>query len=105
MTDSNRSQLEDSLDRFVRSELTAAESRELAKKSLDDPGLFEDLTCSALAKAALANPSVREQLKQTALGVQALRFPHRARIWIASAAAAALAVVSLYYSRSPLRQE
>ncbi|HWC97845.1 MAG TPA: hypothetical protein VG456_13870 [Candidatus Sulfopaludibacter sp.] len=42
------------LDRYAHGELTPAESRELARRSLEDPELFEELTAIALAKAAVA---------------------------------------------------
>lgn len=92
MPDSNRPHLEDRIDRYVRGELTAAEARELAQKSLDDPELFENLTFSALAKAAIADPSV----------AKVVRFPRRARIFAAAGAiaAAAIVAVSLYSLRS-----
>jgi len=50
---------EEQLDLFARGELPATESRELAQKSLDDPDLFEDLTCASLARTALAKPGRR----------------------------------------------
>lgn len=104
MTDSIRP--EDSIDRYVRRELTAAEARELAQKSLGDPELFEDLTFSALAKAALSARSVGEQSPQPAPGARVVRFPRKARMFVVgAAAAAAIALVSLYSVRlSLLRQ-
>jgi tetratricopeptide (TPR) repeat protein len=88
MTDSTGQQL----DRYVRGDLTAAEARELARKSLDDPDLFEDLTASALAAAALSAPSATGQLEQPKI----VRFPRLARFVIAGAAAAAIVLVLLY---------
>jgi len=44
---------EDQLHRFARGELSAKESRELVQKGLDDPDLFEELTCTSLARTAL----------------------------------------------------
>ena len=86
----------------MRGELTAAESRELALKSLDDPELFEELTSSAVTKAALSAPSVQTQLKQADSETKIIRFPRRARAFIgAAAAAAAVIFISLYSLRSP----
>ena len=59
MSDSTRPPLEDQIDRYARRELSAAEARELAQRSLDDSELFEDLTFTALANAALSAPSVQ----------------------------------------------
>ncbi len=105
MTDPTRQHLEDLIDRYVRSELTAAEARELAQKSLDDSELFEELTFSAVSKATLADRSLRERL-ETAPGAKVVRFPLKARIFVAgAAAAAAILLVLLYSSRlSLLRQ-
>ncbi len=81
------SRLEDQLDRHARGELTAAEARELAQKSLDDPELFDDLTYSALAKKAISEH----------------RFPRKTRfVAMIAAAAAVVALVSLYSMRSLL---
>jgi hypothetical protein len=106
MSDSTKPHLEDQIDRFVRNELTPAEARELAQKSLDEPGLFEDLTFSALANAALADPSVAEQLKAPDAGAKVVRFPRKARVSVSAvAAAAAVVVVSLYSLRSSFLRE
>jgi hypothetical protein len=95
MTDSTGQQI----DRYVRGDLTAAEARELAQKSLDDSDLFEDLTASSLVAAALSDPAARDQLEQPKI----VRFPWRARFVVAGAAAAAIVLVSLYLMRpSPL---
>ena len=93
MSDSTRPNPEVRIDRYVRRELTAAEARELAQESLDSPELFEELTFSALATAALSSRSVP--------GGKILRFPRKARIFVAGAiAAAAVVLVSLYSVRS-----
>lgn len=85
--------LGDRIDRYVRHELTVAEARELAQESLDSPELFEELTFSAIATAALASRPVP--------GDKILRFPRKARIFVAGAiAAAAVVLVSLYLVRS-----
>ena len=76
MSDFTRPHLEERMDRYVRRELTIAEARELAQKSLDDQELFEHLTYSAVANAGLETP-----------GAKVLRFPWRARNWVAAAAA------------------
>ena len=82
----------DPMDRYVRRELTAAEGRDLAQKSLDDPELFEDLTASALAAAALASPP------------KVVRFPRKTRFIAAGVAAAAAIVAVLLYSLRPSQQ-
>ena len=81
---------DDPMDRYVRRELTPAEARELAQKSLDDSDLFEDLTASALVTAALARPPAK-----------VVRFPRRTRFVIAAAAAAAAVVLISIYSWRP----
>jgi hypothetical protein len=101
MSDSTRPPLEDQIDRYARRELSAAEARELAQRSLDDPELFEDLTFSALANAALSAPSVGDQLQQRGSVAKVFRFPRKATLWVATAAAAVL-LVSFYIPRSPL---
>jgi hypothetical protein len=91
MTDSTKPNLDDRIDRYARGELAAAEARELAQQSLDDPELFEELTFSALAKTALSARSVA--------GSKVVRFPRKARFVVAGAvAAAAVVLVSLYLS-------
>jgi hypothetical protein len=84
MTDSTAPHREDRIDCYVRGELAAAEARELAQESLDDPELFEDLTCSALAKAAVSARSAGRQLeppgpREIIVLVDVLRDPRRAR--------------------------
>jgi tetratricopeptide (TPR) repeat protein len=101
MSDSTRPRLEDQIDRYARRELNAAEARELAQRSLDDPELFDDLTFSALANAALSTPSVGDRLKQQGSNAKILRFPRKVILWIATAAAAAV-LVSVYFPRLPL---
>lgn len=90
MTDSTGPHLDDPIDRYARRELTAAEARELAQESLDDPDLFEDLTASALAAAALA-----------ASPAKVVRFPRKTRFVVAGAAAAAAVVLVTLYSMRP----
>lgn len=53
---------EEQLDRFARGDLTAAESRELARKSLDDSELFDELTSISIARANLSTPVRRRNL-------------------------------------------
>jgi tetratricopeptide (TPR) repeat protein len=100
MSDSTRPRLEDQIDRYARRELSAAEAQELAQRSLDDPELFEDLTFSALANAALSASSVRDQLQQRGSGAKVFRFPRKAILWVATAAAAVL-LISVYFPRLP----
>jgi tetratricopeptide (TPR) repeat protein len=88
MTDSRKPNLEDRIDRYARSELTAAEARELAQASLDSPELFEELTWSAVAKTGL--PS--------ATSSKVVPFPRKVWFFIA-AAAAALLLISFYTVR------
>jgi tetratricopeptide (TPR) repeat protein len=88
MTDSTGPDLEERIDRYVRGELTATEARALAQESLDSRELFEELTFSALAKTALAAP--------TAPAGKIVRFPRKVRFAVASAAAAAALLISLY---------
>ena len=89
----------DRIDRYVRGEFMAAEARQLAQESLDSPELFEELTYSALAKAALSAGAVPQN--------KVVRFPRKTRFVIAgaTAAAAAVLVVSLYSVRSPVLQQ
>ena len=49
----------DSIDRYIRGELSPEEARALAQSSLDSPALFDELTDAALAKAALNPHTVR----------------------------------------------
>lgn len=79
---------DDLTGRYVRRALTSAEARELAQKSLDDPGLFEDLTASAVAATAF-----------DARSAKVVRFPRRIHFVVASAAAAAVVLVALYSMR------
>jgi tetratricopeptide (TPR) repeat protein len=75
---------EEKLDRFARGELSPAESRELSRKALDDPDLFEELTYTSIAKTALASRKPRK------------------RVWprlVAMAAAVAVGFLSLYALR------
>jgi Flp pilus assembly protein TadD len=83
---------EDRIDRYVRGELTSAEARELAQESLDDPELFEELTCSALAKAAVSNRPA----------AKVVRFPRRPWAFAASAVAAAVILAVYLYRPAPV---
>lgn len=51
--------MRDSIDRYLRGELSPQEARTLAQESLDSPDLFDELTDAALAKAALTPRTVR----------------------------------------------
>jgi len=78
---------EEDLDRFARGELSPAESRDLARKALDAPELFEELTYTAVARAGLAQRNLRQR-----------SWPRLAAV----AAAAVIGVVSFYaLRRSP----
>src|SRR5262245_20520425 len=92
MTSSPKPGHEDSMDRYLRGDMTPAEARELAQQALNAPELFEELTYSALAKSALSTRSIPRS------GIRLL--PQRAR-WIGAgtAAAAALVVAALYSFR------
>jgi hypothetical protein len=46
---------EEQMDRFARGELSPEESRALARKALDNPELFDDLTYTAVARTELRN--------------------------------------------------
>jgi hypothetical protein len=74
----------DSMDRYVRDELSPAEARELAQASLDSPELFADLTDSALAKAALYTGTLPTD--------KIVRFPRKACFVIGGLAAAVLLI-------------
>jgi hypothetical protein len=106
MTDSMEPRREDRIDRYSRGELSTSEARELAQQSLDDPELFEDLTCSALAKAAVSARPAADRLEQARPGEKIFQFPGKVRFIVAGAAAtAAILLVSLYFLRfSSLRQ-
>jgi hypothetical protein len=73
---------DEKLDRFARGELSRLESRELARKALDDPELFEELTQTSIARAALSNRVPRR--------------PRWPRIAIWAIAASAILSVALY---------
>lgn len=86
----------DPMDRYVRSELSPAEARELAQASLDSPELFEELTDAALAKAALYSGPLP--------GEKVVRFPRRPLfLGVGVAAAAAVVVVWLAPSRPHIK--
>jgi tetratricopeptide (TPR) repeat protein len=89
MPDSRGGHIDEQLDRYTRGEITAAEARALAQKSLDDPELFEDLTYAAVAKAAV----------QAGSGAKVVRFPRKARVLVAGAAAAAAIILVLLLNR------
>jgi len=95
MTDPNQQDRAERLDRYVRGELTPAEARELAQESLEDPGLFEELTYSALAnKAIAAGPAAGRIAK----------FPSRRTLIITGSIAAMVALASVYAIRYPGRR-
>jgi hypothetical protein len=52
---------DEKLDRFARGGLSSLESRELARKALEDPELFEELTQTSIARAGLSH-HVRRKL-------------------------------------------
>lgn len=73
---------EENVDRFARGDLSPAESRELGREALQTPELFEELTYASVAKRTLFSG----------------RRPSKSRVrvvWLAMAAAIAIAVVSL----------
>jgi hypothetical protein len=51
---------EEQPDRFARGELSPTEARELARKALDDPELFDELTYSSVARTGLADRKRRK---------------------------------------------
>jgi hypothetical protein len=53
---------DEKLDRFARGELSSLESRELARKALQDPELFDELMQTSIARQALSN-RVRGKLR------------------------------------------
>jgi tetratricopeptide (TPR) repeat protein len=100
MSDSTKPHRDDQMDRYARGELAAAEAREVAQESLADPELFENLTYSALAKTAMATRLAGEQAKLPLSSANVVRFPRKARVFVAGvAAAAAIVSVSLYLLR------
>jgi hypothetical protein len=85
---------DEKLDRFARGELSSLESRELARKALEDPELFEELTQTSIARTGLSQRVRRK-----------IAWP---RIAIGAIAASAILGVALYaISRSshPPRSE
>ena len=54
---------DDVKDRFARGELSPAESRDLARKALDDPELFDELTYTAVAGAELQSRPRRIEVR------------------------------------------
>jgi tetratricopeptide (TPR) repeat protein len=99
MPDSRSGHIDDQLDRYARGELTAAEARELAQKSLDDTELFEDLTNSAVAKAAVSSQTAWEHFGRAGSGAKIVRFPRKFRVLVAGAAAAAAIILVLLLNR------
>ncbi len=102
MTDSTSPRREDRIDRYVRGELTAAEARELAHESLDNPELFEDLTCSALAMRAVSAGSAGRRLERPGPSERMVRLTRNTPVILAGVAAALIVLVSLYSLRSSL---
>jgi len=84
------SKLDDSQDRYVRGELTPAEARQLARKSLDDPELLDDLTYAAVAKKAVVAAQGSDKV---------VRFWRPGRLVAAASLAAAMVLASLYVLR------
>ncbi|HLH00275.1 MAG TPA: hypothetical protein VKX49_28470 [Bryobacteraceae bacterium] len=83
-------------DRYLRGDLTPAEARELARKALDSPALFEELT---LAAVGIHGTNLEPSAGRPA---NIARFPRRFRtISIAAAAAAALAVAAYLWKQAP----
>jgi hypothetical protein len=78
---------EEQLDRFARGELSPVESRELARKALDNPELFEDLMDTAVARRGLQD-----------LPPKTTR-PRFRLLWVG--AAAAVLLVGVYFWRVP----
>ncbi len=99
MPDSRGGHIDDQLDRYARGELTAAEARSLAQKSLDEQDLFDDLTYTAVAKAAVSSQTAREHFGQAGSGAKVVRFPRKARVLVAGAVAAAAIIFVLLLNR------
>jgi tetratricopeptide (TPR) repeat protein len=82
--------LDRQMDRYLRGELTEAESRELARAALSDDALFNALAAHGAVEQSLERPDFRAAIE----GPPVRRFPRR---WlVALAAAAALAAFALY---------
>jgi tetratricopeptide (TPR) repeat protein len=79
---------EDPIDRYARGELSAAEARELALRSLDDPELFDELSAIGVSKAVV----------ETRVPTAPVRGMRRVAIWVA--VAAGLAGVAVYGLRT-----
>src|SRR5579871_6310379 len=62
---------EDRLDRFARGELSPAEARELAQKSLDNPALFDELTATSLARGGVSQGKRRRSMWLPLVGLAA----------------------------------
>ena len=73
---------EGQMDRFARGELSPAESRELARKALESPELFEELTSTAIAQTELQNRTRRSNVRPI--------------FAVLATAAAVVAAISLY---------
>jgi len=58
---------EEQPDRFARGELSPTEARELARKALDDPELFDELTYASVARTGLADRKRRKWSPTVAL--------------------------------------
>jgi hypothetical protein len=81
---------DDRFGRYVHRELAPAEARQLARKSLDDPELFDELTYAAVASKAVAAARSRDNR---------VRSWRPRRLIAAGALAAAVVLASLYALR------
>jgi len=94
MADSRDRQLE----RFVRGDLSPAETRELAHAALQDPELFDALAAHGLVEDVLQSPEAHAALEsESEPGMR--RFPNRTRMIAVGALAAGIALVAIYLWR------
>jgi tetratricopeptide (TPR) repeat protein len=84
--------LDRQMDRYLRGELTPAESRELAQAALSDDALFDALAAHGAVEQSLKNADFRSALLTP--GVK--HFPRRSLGIALAAAAAAISVFALY---------
>src|SRR5262249_11328457 len=104
MSDRIESRSDEHIDRFIRGELSPAEQRALAQKSLDDAELFERITSAAVVKATLEKPSLRKRLQPQKSSASPIPFHRRARLWAVVTVAAVAATVVVLVSVPKLRQ-
>lgn len=83
--------LDRQMDRYLRGELTPAESRELAQAALSDDAIFNALAAHGAVEQSLKSPDFRTALEAPPVR----RFPRRSLVALA-AAAAAFAIFALY---------